>query len=92
MQKELARDIPKLRIKLTAFERITKDMRREAITREEARAAKYDVRDALYDALRRSDLPLETFEQTVSSEAVYARCGIMRKAKPRGRPKKDGAP
>ena len=91
VQKELARDIPKLRIKLTAFERITKDMRREAITREEARVAKDDVRDALYDALRRNDLPLEAFEQAVSSEAVYARCGIARKAKPRGRPKKDGA-
>ncbi|MEA4954318.1 MAG: DUF6076 domain-containing protein [Pseudoflavonifractor sp.] len=92
VQKELAWDIPKLRIKLTAFERITKDMGREAITREAARAAKDDVRDALYDALRRNDLPLEVFERTVSSEAVYARCGIARKAKPRGRPKKDGAP
>ncbi|WP_458863301.1 DUF6076 domain-containing protein [Acidaminobacterium chupaoyuni] len=92
VQKELARDIPKLRIKLTAFERITKDMRREVITREEARAAKDDVRDALYDALRRSELSLEAFEQTISSEAVYARCGITRKAKPRGRPKKDGTP
>lgn len=91
VQKELARDIPKLRIKLSAFERITKDMRRETITREAARAAKDDVRDALYDALRRNDLPLEAFEQAVSSEAVYARCGIARKAKPRGRPKKDGA-
>ncbi len=92
VQKELARDIPKLRIKRTAFERITKDMRRGAITREEARAAKDDVRDMLYDALRRSDLPLEAFEQAVSSAAVYARCGITRKAKPRGRPKKDDAP
>jgi len=91
VQKELARDIPKLRIKLTAFERITKDMRREVITREEARIAKDTVRDALYDALRRSDMPLEQFEQTISSEAVYARCGITRKSKPRGRPKKDGA-
>jgi hypothetical protein len=42
VQKELARDIPKLRVKLTAFERITKDMRREVITREEARIAKDD--------------------------------------------------
>jgi hypothetical protein len=91
VQKELARDIPKLRIKLTAFERITKDMRREVITREEARTAKDDVRDSLYEALRRSDLSLDDFEREVSSEAVYARCGITRKAKPRGRPKKDGA-
>jgi hypothetical protein len=91
VQKELARDIPKLRIKLTAFERITKDMRREVITREEARIAKDDVRDALYDALRRSDLSPDDFEREVSSEPVYTRCGITRKAKPRGRPKKDGA-
>jgi hypothetical protein len=53
--------------------------------------AKDDVRDALYDALRRSDLSPDDFEREVSSEPVYTRCGITRKAKPRGRPKKDGA-
>lgn len=92
VQKELARDIPKLRIKLTAFERINQDMRRDAITREEARIAKDYVRDLLYEALRRSDMPLDAFERQLSSEAVYGNCGIMRKAKPRGRPKKGGTP
>ena len=92
VQKELARDIPKVRIKLTAFERINQDMRRETITREEARAAKDYVRDLLYEALRRSDMPLDEFEHEVSSKSVYTHCHITRKAKPRGRPKKDGAP
>lgn len=53
VQKELARDIPKLRIKLTAFERIDQDMRRDAITRKEARIAKDYVRN-LWSAQTRS--------------------------------------
>lgn len=91
VQKELAKDIPKVRIKLTAFERINQDMRRGVITREEARTAKDYVRDLLYEALRRGDMPLDSFERETSSASVYAHCRITRKAKPRGRPKKDGA-
>ena len=82
VQKELARDIPKLRIKLTAFDRITKDMRREAITREEARAAKDDVRDALYDALRRNDLPLDAFNRRYHQRRSTPAVGSHEKRSP----------
>ena len=88
VQKELAKDIPKVRAKLLSFERITKDMRRGNITREEARKAKGYVRDALYDALRDPNTTLEDFEERVSSEHVYSACHIKRAGKPRGRPKK----
>ena len=87
-QKELARDNPKIRIKLTAFERITKDMRRGAISREDARMAKNYVRDRLYWALRTPGISVEQFEESISSETVYAACKITRMAKPRGRPPK----
>ena len=45
VQKELARDVPKIQAKLTAFERIRKDQKRDIITAEEARRLKDTVRD-----------------------------------------------
>ena len=36
LQKELAKDIPKVKVKVTAFARITKDMQRGAISQEDA--------------------------------------------------------
>lgn len=89
-QKELARDIPKVRVKVTAFERITKDAKRGAISKEDERLAKDYVRDKLYEALRSKDISVDDFEASVTSERVYSVCGITRTAKPRGRPKKTG--
>ena len=88
VQKELTGDIPKVRAKLAAFERITKDYRRGVITKEDARQAKNYVRDLLYDALRDKDFSLEEFKRRIAPQALYASCEIVRKAKPRGRPRK----
>lgn len=88
VQKELAKDIPKVKVKVTAFARITKDMQRGAISQEDTRKAKDYVRDLLYDALRDADTSVEAFEQSISSERVYQHCGITRTANPRGRPPK----
>ena len=91
VQKELAKNIPKVKVKVTAFARITKDMQRGAISQEDARRAKDYVRDLLYDALRDADTSVEAFEQRISSERVYQHCGITRTANPRGRPPKKKA-
>ena len=91
VQKELAKNIPKVKVKVTAFARITKDMQRGAISQEDARKAKDYVRDLLYDALRDANISVEAFEQSISSERVYQRCGITRTANPRGRPPKEKA-
>lgn len=88
VQKELAKDIPKVQVKVRAFERIAKDAKRGAITKEEERMAKDYIRDELYAALRDSRISVEDFEKSVSSESVYEVCGINRISKPRGRPKK----
>lgn len=88
VQKELAKDIPKVRAKQAAFERIKKDCHREAITKEDARRAKDYVRDLLYEALRDKDFSLEEFERRISPQALYGFCGIARTANPRGRPRK----
>ena len=89
VQKELSKDIPKVRKKLTAFSRITKDMQRGNITREEARKAKDYVRDRLYDALRDGEVSTEEFARDILPERVYSRCGIFRIMKQRGRPRKE---
>ena len=89
-QKELARDIPKVRVKVTAFERITKDAKRGAISKEDERRAKDYVRDKLYEALRSKDISVDDFEAGITSERVYSVLNITRTAKPRGRPKKTG--
>ena len=77
-----------MRAKLAAFERITKDQRRENITKEDARRAKDYVRDLLYDALRDEKFSLEEFERRIAPQKLYAFCGIVRTFKPRGRPRK----
>ena len=90
VQKELARDVPKLQAKLAAFERIRKDQKRDVITAEEARRLKDTVWDMLFDALNKADVSTEDFERSISSERLYPYCGVTRKAKPRGRPRKGG--
>ena len=85
VQTELAKDISKVKVKVTAFARITKDMQRGTISQENARKAKNYVRDLLYDALRDANISVEAFKQSISSERVYQNCGITRTANPRGR-------
>ena len=100
VQKELAKNNPKVKAKLTAFSRITKDMQRGAISRrarvghgetadaqEDARRPGH-VRDRLYDALRSPDISVEEFSEQISTAQVYEYCRITRVSKPRGRPPK----
>lgn len=95
VQKELSRDVPKIKAKITAFNRIRKDYQRGIITEEEMRRLKDAVRDRLFDALSSPDISNEDFEHSISSQHLYPLCGVARQAKPRGRPRKtkdgDGA-
>ncbi len=88
VQKELAADNPKIRAKQKVHGRITKDMQRGTISREDSYKAKDYIRDRLYEALRTPDLSVEAFEESIEPARVYKFCGITRKAKPRGRPPK----
>ena len=95
IQKELARDVPKIKAKITAFNRIRKDYQRGIITEEEMRRLKDAVRDRLFDALSSPDISNEAFERSISSQHLYSICRVARQARPRGRPRKakdgDGA-
>lgn len=88
IQKELARDVPKIKAKITAFNRIRKDYQRGVITEEEMRQLKDAVRDKLFDALSSPDISNEDFKESISSVRIYPPYGISRQAKPRGRPRK----
>ena len=95
VQKERSRDVPKIKVKITAFNRIRKDYQRGIITEEEMRRLKDTVRDRLFDALSSFDISNEDFERSISSRHLYPLCRVARQAKPRGRPRKtkdgDGA-
>lgn len=95
VQKERSRDVPKIKVKITAFNRIRKDYQRGIITEEEMRRLKDTVRDRLFDALSSCDISNEDFERSISSRHLYPLCRVARQAKPRGRPRKtkdgDGA-
>ena len=88
IQKELARDVPKIKAKITAFNRIRKDYQRGIITEEEMRRLKDAVRDRLFDALSSPDISNEDFERSISSQHLYPICRVDRQARPRGRPRK----
>ncbi len=88
VQKELAKDNPKINAKNKVHARITKDMQRGNISREDSYTAKDYVRDRLYEALRTPNLSVEQFEASIAPEQVYSICGITRTANPRGRPPK----
>ena len=95
IQKELARDVPKIKAKITAFNRIRKDYQRGTITEAEMRRLKDTVRNRLFDALSNPDISNKNFESSISSQHLYPICRVARQAKPRGRPRKakdgDGA-
>lgn len=88
IQKELARDVPKIKAKITAFNRIRKDYQRGIITEKEMRRLKDAVRDRLFDALSSPDISNEAFERSISSQRLYPICRVARQARPRGRPRK----
>lgn len=91
VQKELAKNNPKIAAKNRAFDRIDQDRKRGNISREGCRSAKDYARDLLYDALRTADFSVEEFERRLESDNLYPACGVRRLKKTRGRPKsKDG--
>ena len=91
IQKELARDNPKIAAKNRAFARIDQDRKRGNISRDDCRKVKDHVRDMLYEALRTADYSVDEFERKLESDSLYKACNVQRVKKARGRPRaKDG--
>ncbi|MEI3143080.1 MAG: DUF6076 domain-containing protein [Oscillospiraceae bacterium] len=83
VQKELAKNNPKVKAKLTAFSGSRRICSGELL-QEDARRAKDHVRDRLYDALRSPDISVEEFSEQISTAQVYEYCRITRVSKPEG--------
>jgi hypothetical protein len=88
VEKELAGNIPKVGSKIRTYDRIEQDRRRGIITHKEERKLKDEVRDLLHEALTSPKISNDDFENMVQSEILYPKYNIVRKTKPRGRPKK----
>lgn len=91
IQKELAKDNPKIAAKNRAFARIDQDRKRGNISRDDCRKAKDHVRDMLYEALRTANYSVDEFERKLEPDSLYKACNVQRVKKARGRPRaKDG--
>ena len=85
--KEAAADNPKHGSLLRALSRIEKDYSRGIVTAGERDALFRLARDLYNESMTSSRHGNEQFEGMMQSENLYLRLGVIRKTKPRGRPK-----
>ena len=86
--KETARDNPKHGSLLRALSRIEKDYSRKIITETERNDLFKLSRDLYNESMTSTKYNNDDFEELLQSEKLYTKLGIVRKTKPRGRPKK----
>ena len=87
--KELQADNPKAQSLRRCYLRIDKDFSRGVITQEEKYKLYRTAQDLYYDATVRSGTSNEEFEDQLASKNLYPMCDVVRKTKPRGRPKSE---
>jgi hypothetical protein len=87
--KELQADNPKAQSLRRCYLRIDKDLSRGVITRKEKEKIYRTAQDLYYDATTKSGTYNEEFEQQLASKNLYPLCNVVRKTKPRGRPKSE---
>lgn len=85
--KELQADNPKAQSLHRCYLRIDKDLSRGVITRRDKEKLYRKAQDLYYDATVRSGTSNEDFENRLASKNLYPLCNVIRKTKPRGRPK-----
>ena len=89
--KELRKDDPKSRALVRCLDRIDRDLSRGCITEADRETLRKKANDLFTSALRNSRMTADAFDKSLQSKALYPLCGVVRKSKPRGRPKKDPA-
>lgn len=85
--KELQADNPKAQSLHRCYLRIDKDLSRGVITHRDKEKLYRKAQDLYYDATVRSGTSNEDFENNLASKKLYPLCNVIRKTKPRGRPK-----
>ena len=86
--KEAAGDDPRAASLRRLLMRLDKDLAKKAITYAEMERVIAKAKDLYHDATIGSKVSFEDFEKQLKSENIYPLCGIERRSKPRGRPKK----
>lgn len=87
--KEEAEDSPLTQALYRCFQRIDKDKSRGNITAEERELLREKAQELYHTARTKPGTSYEAFNTSLSKEKLYPLCGVQRKSKPRGRPKRN---
>ena len=88
--KEMKKDDPKVQALRRCLDRIDSDTYNGCITEKERIALRKKAENMLFSAKKDPNITVEAFDESLQSKNLYPLCGIVRKSKPRGRPKKSG--
>lgn len=87
--KEGAEDSPLTQALYRCFQRIDKDKTRGAITAEEREVLREKAKELYHEARVTAGTTYAAFNESLSKENLYPLCGVQRRSKPRGRPRKE---
>ena len=87
--KEEAEDSPLAQALYRCFQRIDKDRSRNVITAEERMLLREKAQELYHSARTKPRTSYEAFNASLSKENLYLLCGVQRKSRPRGRPKRN---
>ena len=87
--KEEAEDSPLAQALYRCFQRIDKDRSRGNITAEERTLLREKAQELYHTARTRPGTSYDAFDASLSAEKLYPLCGVQRKSRPRGRPKRN---
>lgn len=85
--KEVAVDNPKVQSLHRCYLRIDKDYSRGIITAEEKEILYAKAKDLHHEAKINPEISNDDFEKSLASKNLYPLCGVVRRTKPRGRPR-----
>lgn len=88
-RKEKPGDDPKMDALRRCLQRITKDCSRGIITESEKTLLKAKADELYHEAKIHSGVTYEDFQKSLESKNLYPLCGVERKSKPVGHPKKE---
>lgn len=88
--KETAGDDPRVCSLRRCRQRLDKDLSRRNITAEDRERLYRKAKDLFHQAETGPGVSFDRFEQSLAPDNLYALCGIQRKRKARGRPRKEG--
>ena len=86
--KEDAEDSPLSQALYHCFQRLDKDCSRDNITTEERLRLREKAQELYHTARTKPGISYEAFNASLSAAELYPLCGVQRKSRPRGRPKR----